>query len=78
PLALVHNGDPILLDVEARRIDLQVPDAELAARKAAWVAPAPRFTRGFGALYLRHIEQADQGCDFDFLARDSTSASSGS
>jgi dihydroxy-acid dehydratase len=78
PLALVHNGDPILLDVEARRIDLQIPDAEIAARRAAWIAPAARFTRGFGALYLRHIEQADQGCDFDFLARDSVAVTPGS
>jgi len=78
PLALVRDGDPILLDVEARRIDLQIPNTEIAARRAAWSAPAARFTRGFGALYLRHIEQADQGCDFDFLARDSASATSGS
>jgi dihydroxy-acid dehydratase len=78
PLAFVHNGDPILLDVEARRIDLQIPDAEIAARRAAWIAPAARFTRGFGALYLRHIEQADQGCDFDFLARDSVAVTPGS
>jgi dihydroxy-acid dehydratase len=78
PLAFVHNGDPILLDVEARRIDLQIPDAEIAARRAAWIAPAARFTRGFGALYLRHIEQADQGCDFDFLSRDSVAVTPGS
>ena len=39
----------------------------MAARKAAWRAPAPKFTRGYGALYLKHIQQADKGCDFDFL-----------
>ncbi len=67
PLALVRNGDLIELDVAARRIELKVPDAELEARRAAWKAPAPRFERGFGALYQQHITQADQGCDFDFL-----------
>ena len=77
PLALVRDGDPILLDVEARRIELQISDAELAARRAAWVAPAPRFSRGFGALYLRHIGQADQGCDFDFLVPDAAPANPG-
>ena len=69
PLALVRDGDPIRLDVEARRIELQIPDTEREARRAAWIPPAPRFDRGFGALYLKHIEQADRGCDFDFLAR---------
>ncbi len=67
PLALVRDGDLIELDVAARRIELKVPDAELEARRAAWKAPAPRFERGFGALYQQHITQADQGCDFDFL-----------
>jgi len=67
PLALVQNGDLISLDVEARRIDLMIDDAEMAARKAAWVAPPAKFSRGYGALYLKHIQQADQGCDFDFL-----------
>jgi len=68
PLALVRDGDPISLDVPARRLELLVDDAELARRRAAWRAPAPRFSRGFGALYLSHVTQADEGCDFDFLA----------
>ena len=67
PLALVRDGDPVALDVPARRLDLQVEESELARRRDAWTAPAPRYTRGFGALYLAHITQADQGCDFDFL-----------
>lgn len=67
PLALVRDGDLISLDVEARRIDMQVDDKELARRRAAWQQPAPRFTRGYGVLYLKHIRQADTGCDFDFL-----------
>jgi dihydroxy-acid dehydratase len=67
PLALVHDGDLIELDVEARKIELKVSDAELATRRAAWKKPAPRFVRGYGVLYQQHITQADQGCDFDFL-----------
>jgi dihydroxy-acid dehydratase len=70
PLALVRDGDRVTLDVEARRIDLDIGDEELARRKAAWKAPAPKFTRGFGVLYLQHVQQADTGCDFDFLAPD--------
>jgi dihydroxy-acid dehydratase len=67
PLEFVHDGDVIELDVDARKLHLHVSDDELARRRAAWKAPAPRFTRGFGALYQNHITQADQGCDFDFL-----------
>jgi len=67
PLALVRTGDRISVDVPARRIHLDVSDAELAARRAAWVPPAPRYERGYGWMFSRHILQADQGCDFDFL-----------
>jgi dihydroxy-acid dehydratase len=67
PLALLRNGDRIRVDVPARRIDLEVSDAELATRRAAWRAPAPRYERGYGWLFGRHVLQADQGCDFDFL-----------
>ena len=67
PLALVKNGDLIELDVPGRKLELKVSETELDARRAAWTAPKPHFTRGFGALYLKHIRQADQGCDFDFL-----------
>ena len=70
PLAFVHNGDMIALDVDARRIELEIPENELARRRAAWKPPIPKFSRGYGALYLKHIQQADQGCDFDFLEPD--------
>jgi dihydroxy-acid dehydratase len=68
PLALVQEGDLIELDVPQRKLNLLVPDDELARRRAAWVPPVPKFERGYGALYLKHIGQADTGCDFDFLA----------
>ena len=68
PLALVRDGDPVRLDVEERRLELQVPPAELAGRRAAWTAPPARYPRGYGALHAAHITQADEGCDFDFLA----------
>lgn len=67
PLALVKTGDLITVDVPARRIHLEVSDAELERRRAAWVPPPPRFERGYGWMFSRHILQADQGCDFDFL-----------
>ncbi len=67
PLALVKDGDLISLDVPARKLELKISEAELEKRRAAWVAPKPHYTRGFGVLYLKHIKQADQGCDFDFL-----------
>jgi dihydroxy-acid dehydratase len=67
PLALVKTGDLITVDVPARRIHLEVSDAELARRKAAWSPPPPRYERGYGWVFSRHILQADQGCDFDFL-----------
>ena len=69
PLALVHTGDLITLDVAARTLTLEVDEAELTRRREAWQPPAPAFERGYGALYQAHITQADQGCDFDFLAR---------
>ncbi len=67
PLAFVQTGDEIEIDVDARRIHLHVSDAELANRKAAWKKPAPKYPRGYGALFSEHIGQADAGCDFDFL-----------
>jgi dihydroxy-acid dehydratase len=68
PLALVRDGDLITLDVAARRLDLRVPDAELARRRAGWTPPEPYYQRGYGALHTAHILQANEGCDFDFLA----------
>jgi dihydroxyacid dehydratase/phosphogluconate dehydratase len=69
PLALVRTGDPITLDVAARILRLEVDDAELERRRAAWRRPPARYGRGYGALYMEHITQADTGCDFAFLAR---------
>jgi dihydroxy-acid dehydratase len=68
PLAFVKTGDEIEVDVAARRIHLHVSEEEIARRRAAWTAPPPRYPRGYGALYSQHIGQADEGCDFDFLA----------
>jgi len=67
PLALVRTGDKITVDVPARTIRLEVADAELAARRAALPKPAPRYERGYGWMFSRHIKQANDGCDFDFL-----------
>lgn len=67
PLALVKTGDIITVNVPERTISLDVPEAELVARRAALAAPTPRYERGYGWMFSRHIKQADQGCDFDFL-----------
>ena len=67
PLALLQTGDVITLDVDARTIRMEVSDAELARRRAALVPPAPRYERGYGYMFSKHIQQANEGCDFDFL-----------
>ena len=67
PLALVQTGDIIELDVAKRRLHMQVSDAELARRRAAWTAPEQPFQRGYTRLYQQHVTQAHEGCDFDFL-----------
>ena len=67
PLALVREGDSITLDVPNRKLTLNVSDAELAARRAAWINPVAAPTGGYAALYAQHVTQADQGADFDFL-----------
>ena len=67
PLALVKTGDEIEVDVSKRLLHLHVSDEELARRRAAWVAPQPRYERGYGRMFQEHIGQADDGCDFDFL-----------
>jgi dihydroxy-acid dehydratase len=68
PLAFARTGDMIELDVPGRRLELAVAAAELERRRALWRPPPPRFERSYGALYSRHIGQAETGCDFDFLA----------
>ena len=70
PLALVKDGDRIRLDVANRRLELLVPDAELEARRKKWKAPKSRAgdERGYRKLFLDTVQQADRGCDFEFLA----------
>jgi len=75
PLAIVRNGDWIELDVPGRSLELLIPDEEIRKRLAAWKPPEPHYQRGYGRMYLDHILQADEGCDFDFLrGRDTENA----
>ena len=69
PLALVRNGDKIRLSVKERRIDLMISDEELKKRKNAWRPPVPPPARGYAKLYMDHVLQAEDGCDFDFLRK---------
>ena len=64
---MVRDGDIIDLDVEARRLHLEVSDDELANRRAAWKKPEPAMKGGYQHLYVEHVMQADKGADFDFL-----------
>jgi L-arabonate dehydrase len=66
-LALVKNGDMIELDVEQRKLHLDISDEELQKRKAAWIAPAPMAARGYVKLYIDHVQQAHLGADLDVL-----------
>ncbi|MDB5359585.1 MAG: ilvD [Rhodospirillales bacterium] len=70
PLALLRTGDIVSVDVDARSIRMEVSDEELARRRAAWVPPPVRFERGYGWVFTQHIQQANEGCDFDFLKTD--------
>jgi len=72
PLAIANNGDWIELNVPERRLELLVPEAEMRSRLGAWRPPAPHYERGYGKMYLDHILQAPEGCDFDFLRGRST------
>jgi dihydroxy-acid dehydratase len=67
PLALVHDGDIIELDVPGRKLEMRVGSEELSRRRAAWTPREPPYPRGFGRLYAHHVTQANRGCDFDFL-----------
>ncbi len=69
PLALLRTGDLVEMDVAERRLDMLVEKRELERRKAEIQSPKITYARGYGHLYLKHIGQADEGCDFDFLAR---------
>ena len=76
PLAIVQTGDEIMLDVEARRIELLIDNAELQSRLAAWKKLPPHrgaATRGYAKLFEDSVLQADQGCDFNFLLREGAS-----
>ena len=76
PLALVETGDRIRLDVGARRLDLLVPEGEIAARRERWSPPPahPGSERGYLRLFLETVTGADRGCDFDFMGRPDASA----
>jgi dihydroxy-acid dehydratase len=67
PLALLKTGDIVHLDIPNRSLNMEVEEEELERRRAEWKAPEPRYGRGYGWMFLKHIEQADKGCDFDFL-----------
>ncbi len=69
-LRAVRDGDPIVLDVDAQRLDLDVPVHEVERRLAELGPAEPKYRRGYGALYLEHVLQANEGCDFDFLRSD--------
>jgi len=66
-LALVQNGDMIELDVDQRKIHLDVSDAELEKRRAKWTRPKPSVERGYVSMYIKHVTGADKGADLDFL-----------
>ena len=70
PLALIKTGDMIEVDIPNRKLDVDVSEDEMKKRRNEWVEPEPRFERGYGYIYSKHIEQADKGCDFDFLRTD--------
>jgi dihydroxyacid dehydratase/phosphogluconate dehydratase len=67
PLALLHEGDVVELDVAARQLNMRISEEELSRRRTAWRPREGIFLRGYGRLFMQHIQQADQGCDFDFL-----------
>ena len=67
PLALIRTGDIIELDVNNQSLNVRISDAELDARRSAWRQPPPNYERGYGWMFQKHVEQADKGCDFDFL-----------
>ena len=76
PLSVLRDGDIIALDVDARRLDVELAADEIAERSRNTCRPSPRYVRGYGALYASHVTQADQGCDFDFLAATSNDRTS--
>jgi dihydroxy-acid dehydratase len=69
PLRVVDDGDPIVLDVDEQRLDLDLPADEIGRRLERLGQPEPKYRRGYGKLFLDHVLQANEGCDFDFLRR---------
>jgi dihydroxyacid dehydratase/phosphogluconate dehydratase len=67
PLAAVRTGDRIAIDVAKRSIHLDISEGELSNRLASRSQPPPRIPRGYGLMFLQHVKQANEGCDFDFL-----------
>jgi dihydroxy-acid dehydratase len=67
PLALLRSGDIVRLDLPSRRLDMLVGEGELEVRRSQWRQAEPRFGRGYGWMFARHVSQADKGCDFDYL-----------
>ena len=67
PLALLKNGDIIRLDITNRRLDMLVDEQEIESRRSQWQPPQDKFSRGYGWMFSKHISQANQGCDFDYL-----------
>jgi dihydroxy-acid dehydratase len=70
PLALIRTGDIIQVDIPNRKLNVDISKSEMKRRQEDWVASKPRYERGYGYIYSKHIEQADKGCDFDFLSTD--------
>ena len=70
PLALIRTGDIIQVDIPNRKLDVNISKSEMKKRQEDWSKPKPRYERGYGYIYSKHIEQADKGCDFDFLSTD--------
>ena len=70
PLALIRTGDIIQVDIPNRKLDVDISKSEMKRPQKDWVVPKPRYERGYGYIYSKHIEQADKGCDFDFLSTD--------
>ena len=70
PLALLKTGDIVRLDLDNRRLDMLVAEDEIERRRAAWKKPEDRYQRGYGWMFGKHVTQANEGCDFDFLSPD--------
>jgi dihydroxy-acid dehydratase len=73
PLAFVRTGDMVTIDVPNRRLDLEVPEAELRERRTSWKEPDNPYQRGYSRLYYDHVLQASEGADLDFLVGSSGS-----